>query len=244
MKRITAIIALLAMCASSYAADKHLFILSGQSNMFHMRSGSFHTAVETAFGEDNVTVVRSAKRGAPIRMWDKEYNWPEGRRIPQGRKRPGRKEKTREEFIAEFGTLYDKLMDVVKERTKGKTFDTVTFVWMQGESDSGEEGVAQYFESFNRVIARIKKDLNIDSMNIVIGRLSDFGIENPSWVKLRQLQVKYAEDNPNCEWVNTDDLNDMIKNGEPKNGLHYTEEGYDLLGERFAGKAIALIETK
>lgn len=252
MRLITIIIAALTMCAGSQAGPsaelrtgRHLFILSGQSNMFHMKSGSFHRAVMEAFGDDNVTVVRNAKRGAAIRNWDKDYKWPEDRGIPQGRKRPGRKEKTREEFLAGFGNLYDTLMGVVKQKTAGKTYDTVTFVWMQGESDSGEEGVAQYIESFNRVVARLKSDLKIESINIVIGRLSDYGMEKESWVKMRELQVKYAEEDPNCEWVNTDDLNDRtMDDGTMRNGLHYTEKGYEILGQRFAEKAIGLIEKK
>ena len=226
----------------STGQGRHLFILSGQSNMYHMKSGSFDAAVEKVFGKDKVTVVRSAKRGAAIRGWDKDYPWPEGKKIPQGRKKPGKKERTREEFVAGFGHLYTKMMDAVKKKTAGKTYDTVTFVWMQGESDSGNPD--PYIDSFNRVVARLKADLKIESLNIVIGRLSDYGIEKPTWVKMRQLQVKYAEDNPNVEWVNTDDLNDTEKGGQKKNDLHYTKEGYKILGQRFAEKAIALIKKK
>ena len=53
-----------------------------------------------------------------------------------------------------------------------------------------------------------------------------------------------SEDNPNVEWVNTDDLNDTEKGGQKKNDLHYTKEGYKILGQRFAEKAIALIKKK
>jgi len=44
--------------------------------------------------------------------------------------------------------------------------------------------------------------------------------------------------------VNTDDLNDKSKDGKTTNGLHYTEEGYKLLGQRFAEKAITLIKKE
>ncbi len=224
----------------------HLFILSGQSNMYHMKSETFNATVEKAFGKDNVIIARNAKRGAPILLWDKDYKWPEGTPIPQGRARPDRKPRTKEEFEAEFGSLYDALMEAVKKQTEGKTYDTVTFCWMQGESDSKPERVEQYFESFNRIIERLKSDLKISSINIVIGRLSDYGLDgdNPGWNKMRELQVKYAEENKNCAWINTDDLNDIEKNGEMQNGLHYSEKGYDTLGIRFAEKAIALIQNK
>lgn len=231
-------------CCAQAGEKQHLFIVSGQSNMYHMKGGEFNEAVKKAFGEENVTVVRSAQTGAAIRFWDKDYEWPENRGIPQGRQRPGKERITREAYVARFGELYDKLISAVKERTTGKTYDTVTFVWMQGESDSDEMGVEQYFRSFNRVVDRLKADLKTDSINIVIGRLSDKGMDSPTWVRLRELQVKYAEDHPNCEWVNTDDLNDTKKaDGTVHNDLHYTEEGYKTLGQRFAEQAIALIKA-
>ena len=224
-------------------SKRHLFILSGQSNMFLMRPQlSFTPAVEKAFGRDNITVIHSAKRGAPIRMWDKDYPWPEDREIPQGRKRPGKKETTREEFVSKFGERYDMLMTALKHQTHGKSYKTVTFIWMQGESDAGGKLADSYVASFERVIERLKADLGIESMHIVIGRLSDYGATNPEWIKMRELQVKYADDTTNCEWVDTDDLNDVEYEGATRNDLHYTKEGYKILGQRFAEKAIGMIE--
>ena len=134
----------------------------------------------------------------------------------------------------------------MERKAKGQTFDTVSFVWMQGESDTKPRAVEQYFESFERLTSRLKCDLKIDSMNIVIGRLSDYGLDRnnkESWIKLRELQVKYAEERAHCDWVNTDDLNNVIrKDGSVGNDLHYTKEGYVTLGQRFAEKAIALIK--
>lgn len=233
--------------AAAGGEGKHLFILSGQSNMYHMKPGeSFIPAVEKAFGKDNVFVASVAKRGASIRYWDKDYPWEAG--VPQGREQPGSKPKTREEFVSEFGNLYDALLNSVKKKSEGKTFETVTFVWMQGESDTKPEAVGKYFESFERVTTRMKNDLGIQKMNIVIGRLSDYGStieKKESWMKMRDLQVKYAEERDDCEWVNTDDLNDMTgKDGGAKNDLHYTKQGYITLGKRFAEKAIALIKKQ
>lgn len=242
------IAAILALTLSGQAQEKkektHLFVLSGQSNMYHMKSAvSFAPAVKAAFGEDRVIIAQNAKRGAAIRNWDKDYVWPEDRKVPQGRKRPGDKEKTREEFLANFGNLYDSLMETIKKNTEGKTYDTVTFVWMQGESDSGDESVPQYEESFNRVLKRLKSDLGVEDMNVVIGRLSDYS-DRPAWMQMRELQMKMADAHPNWAWVNTDDLNDVEKGGKKANDLHYTEEGYKILGERFAGKAIELLKKQ
>lgn len=49
----------------------------------------------------------------------------------------------------------------------------------------------------------------------------------------------YAESYLRCAWGDTDDLNESEL--EAKNDLHFPKEGYKLLGQRFAEKAIVLI---
>ena len=232
-----------ASSSAEATGGRHLFILSGQSNMYHMPADVFKAVVAKAFGEENVSVAKHAKTGAAIRYWDKDFPWPEDAGIPQGRRKPGKKKKTREEFLAEFGNLYVKLLTAVTKQAEGKTYDTVTFVWMQGESDSNRDP-KDYTKSFDRVVARLKNDLKIKSMNIVIGRLSDCGNDAEHWIKFREGQEKYAEEHPNCEWIDTDDLNDnVMKDRTTRNDLHYTKEGYKTLAKRFAAKAIKLIKT-
>jgi|GEM_PF-473638 len=208
---------------------RHLFILSGQSNMaFFDQKKSFMPAVENAFGKENVTVVKNAVPGRPIANWYKLTKAPEKNKSADGK--------------GELGPLYEALMKEVKAATAGKTYDTVTFLWMQGESDAGN-GNSVYAESFNGLLAQLKADLGIESINFVIGRISDARMGNPNWVKIREIQVKLAGDDPHGEWINTDDLNDRVdKDGKPVNGMHYTKEGYKILGQRFAEKAIALIK--
>ena len=52
----------------------------------------------------------------------------------------------------------------------------------------------------------------------------------------------HAEAHPRGNWVDTDDLNDRKVRGKVVNDLHYTNEGYLILGERFTENAIALIK--
>jgi len=134
-------------------------------------------------------------------------------------------------------------MRVVRTTTGGKTYDTVTFVWMQGESDAKSRLSAVYADSFKGILAQLKEDLKRDEISFVIGRLSDFkGYDQESWNGIRDAQVKLAEEAPNGDWVDTDDLNDVKdEEGNIRHGLHYTPEGYKILGQRFAEKAIALI---
>ena len=86
-------------------------------------------------------------------------------------------------------------------------------------------------------------------MNFVIGRLSDFDLENknyPHWTMVRDIQVRLAESNVRFEWVNTDDLNDGVnRQGKSiKNDPHYSAEGYKTLGKRFADNALKLIKQQ
>lgn len=231
MKKTVMLIAVLAFSTTAHAGGKHLFILSGQSNMAGLNPKiSFVPTVEKEFGKDNVIVVKSAQGGQPIRRWYKEWKDAKGNKPTKG-----------------IGDLYDKLMGVVNPAIKDQTIQTVTFVWMQGERDAREQHSAVYEASFKGVLEQLKKDLKITSINFVIGRLSDFDMQNKrykDWTKVRDVQVKLAKDDPNGEWVDTDDLNNKGKDGKTKDDLHYTKDGYKILGQRFAEKAIALIKKK
>ena len=205
------------------SADKHLFILSGQSNMAGLNPQiSFTPTVEKAFGKENVTVVKSAQGGQPIRRWHKGWKSASG----------DAPEKT--------GDLYDRLMEKVDEATKGQKYKTVTFVWMQGERDAKEKHGEVYSGSLKAVIDQIEADLKHTPVHFVIGRLSDFDMNDkkyPHWTMVRKAQVALAEGSDHGAWVDTDDLN----NKGNKDDLHYTKDGYRILGERFAEKAIELI---
>lgn len=226
---ITTIVSLLCVLFSS-AADKHLFILSGQSNMERLKPEiSFTPTVEAAYGKENVTVVKSAQGGQPIRRWYKNWKPAKG------------------DAPKATGDLYDVLMKAVNEATEGKKYDTVTFVWMQGEKDAKQKHGDVYAASMKGLIDQLAKDLGRDDVNFVIGRLSDFDMADKQythWTKVRKAQVSVAEASPRGAWVDTDDLN-----GEPseapqpeRKNLHYTDEGYKTLGKRFAEKAIELIK--
>jgi hypothetical protein len=214
--------------SSGLSTGKHLFILSGQSNMEGLNPQvSFIPAVEKEFGKDNVIVVKSAQGGQPIRRWCKEWKDVKGNKPQNG-----------------LGDLYDKLMGVVNEGIKGQSIATVTFVWMQGERDAKERHGEVYEASFKGLIGQLKEDLKKDEINFVIGRLSDYDMQDRGykhWTMIRKIQVKLAEDDPKGEWVDTDDLNEKGSEGT-RAGLHYTSDGYKILGERFAEKAIALVK--
>lgn len=113
---------------------------------------------------------------------------------------------------------------------------------MQGERDAKESLSARYEKAFRGLLKQIKTDLKIENLNHVIGRLSDSGLGKKEWDMIREIQQKLGQAGPRAAWVNTDDLNDdnTTRNGtllKGSNHLHYSEEGYQLLAERFASKA-------
>lgn len=208
--------------------NKHLFILSGQSNMGGLRpSETFTPKLASVLGEENITVVRHARGSSPIRRWLEQ--WPKS---------------TGE--LDNIGNLYEALMEKVNRHAPFNQYSSVTFIWMQGETDAREGHGDVYLNSLIDLYSQLGSDLRREDINFVVGRLSDHGIgmdKFPDWINLRQSQMELTKIIPNSAWVDTDDLNDGInKKGEYiNNDLHYSVEGYQVLGERFAEAALRLI---
>lgn len=223
---------LILLAGSIYADDgKHLFILSGQSNMQgHRPEEAFTPAVSEALGKENVIVIQDALGGQPIQRWYKAWKSPEG------------------DAPENTGDLYDRLMSKVKPAIKAQDLASVTFIWMQGERDAKMKWGPVYEISLRGLHQQLSEDLGRDDVNFVIGRLSDFDMDNrryPHWTMVREIQVKVADSDPNFAWVNTDDLNDgKNRRGKAiKDDLHYSGEGYKTLGKRFAESSLKLIDS-
>jgi len=220
------LLALISLSCLSVTADdegKHLFLLSGQSNMSRFQHKQFFIpAVQAAYGPDKVIIIKNAQGGQPISKWYKAWASSKG------------------EKPKETGQLYDSLIESVKEKTAGVQIKSVTFIWMQGEADVKADNIDVYAKSFRGLLGQLEKDLNRKDINIIIGRLSDFGLKkrsNPKWGQMRKVQMALANENPRACWVDTDDLN-----GE-KHSLHYVKpEGYRKLGERYVEAAKKLIK--
>ena len=178
---------------------------------------TFTPAVKKALGD--VTVVKDAQGGQPIRRWYKKWKPADGP-VAEGN-----------------GDLYDRLMKKVRAAMmRDEGFDTITFVWMQGERDAKSGHGNVYAASMKGLIDQLRADLGRKDMNFVIGRLSDNKKNHEGWDLVRQAQVDVAEADPRGAWLDTDALNG------PNDGLHYTKDGYDKMGEGFAAKAIELIK--
>ena len=117
----------------SVSADtraKHLFILSGQSNMQgHRPEEAFTPMVGKALGKDRVIIIQHALGGQPIHRWWKEWKDPKGEEPNQ------------------IGDLYDRLLGKVKPAIQGEKLASVSLVWMQGERDA-KMGWGEFEEKF------------------------------------------------------------------------------------------------
>jgi len=210
--------------------SKHLFILSGQSNMVGLKQEvSFTPVILKEFSEKSVIIVKDAHSGQSIRSWckvNKEHPLPTKGRIPKVR-----------------GNLYGPLMKKVLTAIKDVKLKTVTFVWMQGESDLRNTAYKAYLEE---LMQQLQKDIKFKDINLVLGRISDCGLNSEKRLKerlnIRKIQVEFIESYPNGIWIDTDDLNNREKDGKVYDDLHYTPEGYKILGERFAKASIELVK--
>lgn len=218
----------LGACASSQRTGKHLFILSGQSNMTGTVKGAFTKRVQEYYGQGNAVVVMRMKSGRGIRFWVPDYRQPNDRGLT------GKK-------MNSNGMEYEPLIEAVTAATDAHSFDTVGFIWMQGESDANNRLSQVYEESFLKLIGQLERDLGRDDLYFVIGRINDYARSRPDnehWKRVREVQVKLGS-TPGNAWIDTDDLNGCSET-QPDGDIHFPREGATILGQRFAEQAIKL----
>ncbi|MEO1998286.1 MAG: sialate O-acetylesterase, partial [Planctomycetaceae bacterium] len=211
-------------------AGRHLFILSGQSNMTGTVRDAFADRVRERFGEENAVVVMRMKSGRGIRFWVADYRQPRDRGLSDKK-------------MNSNGQEYKPLIEASRAAAKDESFDTVGFIWMQGESDANNRLSEVYEESFVKLIKQLKKDLGRDDLYFVIGRINDYARSRPDnehWRRVRDTQIRLGKTTGNA-WINTDDLNGGDAD-RPNGDIHFPRQGAVTLGQRFADKAIERID--
>lgn len=217
------------------AADKpvHIFILSGQSNMAGMNpKAGFEPEAKKLFSDGEVIYLKVSRGGQPIRLWVEEWN-------DIAAKHKLNSQSTGTKYYKPIIEQYNALI------AKHPSPASVTFCWMQGERDAREKLDAAHSDALKQLISNLRRDLKQPEMNFVIGRLSDFGKPDyKEWQNIRKIQVEIAKNDKHGAWVDCDDLNDKESKGVKRDDLHYTKEGYELLGRRYARQAKALVDGK
>ncbi|MEM6257721.1 MAG: sialate O-acetylesterase [Planctomycetota bacterium] len=210
-------------------AGRHLFMLSGQSNMTPMLAKSFRRCMAETLGRANIVVAHTGHPGQPIKRWYKDWRPPAG---------------MTDDKPESNGKLYDALMRGVERAVKGGPIATVTFIWMQGEADADRGWGSVYADSFMGLLEQLKRDLEVDRINFVAGRINEFWLEKQDGELMRQVLQSLGEDHANGDWVDTDDLNRGVNpwGGYSFEDGHYPPSGYVVMGQRFAKAACRLID--
>ena len=208
----------------------HLFIFSGQSNMAGMNpAAGFLPEAKALLPDGDIVFIKVARGGEPIRKWVDEWQQiatRHGLKVEEGGK-------------PYYPQILQQMNALLEKHPRPAS---ITFCWMQGERDAREKLEKAYADALKQLISNLRRDLKFAEMNFVIGRISDFGkADDASWQAVRDAQVEVANSDKRGAWVDSDDLNDKTKAGKTYNDLHYTQEGYELLGRRFARQAKALI---
>lgn len=220
---------LLSNAVAGEAPPRHLFILSGQSNMTPALADSFRNCVEQALGKDRVIVSTTGRPSQPIKAWLKDWQAPAGKEDPSPENN---------------GKLYEELLRNVRRALGDRSPASVTFIWMQGEADAEKGWAASYEKSFLALLERIKTDLGVDQIHFVVGRINDFWLEKPDGAAIRGILAKLGDEHPNGACINTDDLNRGVN---PWGGFsfedgHFPPAGYVVMGQRFARQACFLLD--
>ena len=226
-------------CLTADDKPVHLFILSGQSNMVRMNPKTgFIPEAQNLFKDEKIVYIKKSMGSQYIHRWLKEWD--------EIAKSKGLEEKHRKRILRDGKVLYyQPILDQYKELLKKYPKPaSVTFCWMQGESDAQGRVSAAYKDSLKLLISNFRRDLKRPDMNVVIGRIADYALDNKECVKIRRVQVEIANEDPHGAWIDTDDLNNIEVNDVLKNDIHYSKKGYVVLGQRFARQAHALITGK
>jgi lysophospholipase L1-like esterase len=221
----------LAAMLSAPAAEKpvHLFILSGQSNMAGMKpEAGFLPEAKTLFADAEVAFIKVAKGGMPIRDWVAEWDEIAGKHGIDPAAARGKSKQTGQPFYQQILAQMKPLME------KHPDPASITFCWMQGENDARHKLDAAYADSLKQLVSNLRRDL----------KRPDMKADDAAWQAVRKAQVTVAETDSHGAWVDCDDLNDKTRDGKTVNDLHYTPEGYKLLGQRYARQAKALVDGK
>lgn len=176
---VLAFSAMFTAAAAGPETGKHLFILSGQSNMRSPLPESFKSAVEQVLGKDKVIMVVRAKPSQPIKQWYKNWTLSDNGAPanPDGKT-----------ASVPDGGIYDALIKDVERAINAQKLASVTSIWMQGEADAESGWGGDYEKSYFGVLDQFKGDLKLKEINYELGRINDF------WLTSKGVKVDIVPD--------------------------------------------------
>ncbi|MFS2317609.1 sialate O-acetylesterase [Maricaulis sp. D1M11] len=118
-------------------------------------------------------------------------------------------------------------------------------IWMQGEADAyaSPQSAAAYEANLDRMMDLLRAALHTDDLPVVIGRISDSGMDEDGQVMTYIETVLAAQES----WVEGDDcaayVRDIETYAHSDDAWHYLSEGYWRMGIAFAD-AVTQLETE
>ncbi len=125
------------------------------------------------------------------------------------------------------------------------TLEPAGIIWMQGESDAftSEETAAAYFDNLDRMMHFFRAALHRDDLPVVIGRISDSGMNEAGQIMPHIEGVLAAQE----AWVAQDACASYVREIETythsDDAWHYDSEGYLRMGVAFAD-AVTELEAR
>ena len=102
-------------------------------------------------------------------------------------------------------------------------------IWCQGESD-GDAGITEeaYYKAFGQLINGILSDGIAETCMVI--RIGNFGADAKKYDKVMAAQTQYCKGHPGAVLISTR-FAEMADTGLMRDVYHYTQEGYNLVGE-------------
>lgn len=125
------------------------------------------------------------------------------------------------------------------------TFEVAGIVWMQGESDAytSAETAESYFTNLDRMMHLLRAALHRDDLPVVIGRITDSGMNEDGQVMPHIERVQQAQ----SDWVAQDAcaayVTEIDTYTHSDDAWHYDSAGYRDMGIAFAN-AMTTLETE
>ncbi len=148
--------------------------------------------------------------------------------------------------------LYDNAVNCA--RLAQRSSEIVGILWHQGEGDIGNKGYLTYQTRFEGMIQKLREDLNLPEIPVLVGGLGDFlmefkspnGTDMSQYLKVNEALESIAEHNKNCGFVSAEGLTSN------PDYLHFNAESLYEFGLRYfdaylkitGGKSLADAENK
>jgi hypothetical protein len=217
------------------------FTSDGKENRYSERFGvelSFARRMKELHPETNIAIIKysrggtciSADAGARERFgcWEPDYHSD----VPNGNINQY------DHFLATIRNAMS--VSDIDGDGEADTLHPAGILWMQGESDAGEEVVAQKYEAnLKRLMDLLRASLREDDIRVVIGRISDSGKDDYEQANangkvwnfgdvVRKAQADFVARDENAALVTSTD------NYGYSDPWHYDSAGYLDLGKQFA----------